>query len=354
MERGDQPLPIQTSPALTQQSSLDGIRPTQPIYTAEQRARYLRANRPNLGSREPSIRIRRSPSNNELANYNNNRSEGIDAADHANRRRSFSNPEDRMRRPGPQELSLARISTFDPSNLQAVAEEGPRHEQVVPERLAPPQSAGLRDSPSKASLRSWNARSVLGLNRAGNNEGNTPRRGRAGTAPSRQHVEYNPGMVDYLDVLDPEVSTLTTLTNVQNSLFVPDLGRFLNRRPTYTLSSRPTSTPTAPDTALPAKGAERATKEQGMEEAPGRLELERTTSLATITSRMSESRYAVLPHGASLEGWTDAEKEELNDHVRHLLHSKRAAFKRSMKGFWQYVRRREFFTLPMQHRSLSI
>lgn len=43
-----------------------------------------------------------------------------------------------------------------------------------------------------------------------------------------------------------------------------------------------------------------------------------------------------------LDGWTPAEKEELDDLVRHMLHSRRARFKRSMKGFLQYVRRREF------------
>ena len=37
-------------------------------------------------------------------------------------------------------------------------------------------------------------------------------------------------------MLDPEVQTLSTLTNVQNSLFVPNVGHWLNRRPTYNLS----------------------------------------------------------------------------------------------------------------------
>lgn len=64
----------------------------------------------------------------------------------------------------------------------------------------------------------------------------------------------------------------------------------------------------------------------------------------TISSKISETEdhYAVLPHGISLKGWSAAEKEELNDHVRHLLHSRRAAFKRSLKGFGQYVRRRKY------------
>ena len=56
---------------------------------------------------------------------------------------------------------------------------------------------------------------------------------------------------------------------------------------------------------------------------------------------MSESQYAVLPHGVSLAGWSQEDKDELNDHVRHLLHSRRAKFKRSMRGFGKYVRRRK-------------
>ena len=74
------------------------------------------------------------------------------------------------------------------------------------------------------------------------------------------------------------------------------------------------------------------------------MTLERRDSLdsvGTITSQVSESRYAVLPHGMSLNGWTEAEKQELNDHVRHLLHSRRAAFKRGWNGFKQYVKKRK-------------
>jgi len=72
-----------------------------------------------------------------------------------------------------------------------------------------------------------------------------------------------------------------------------------------------------------------------VEQRPG---LDRTFTIASHLSD-TEDHYAVLPHGLSLEGWSLAEKEELNDHVRHMLHSRRAAFKRGMKGFGQYVRR---------------
>jgi hypothetical protein len=88
------------------------------------------------------------------------------------------------------------------------------------------------------------------------------------------------------------------------------------------------------------KGSE--SKSEGPQEP---LPLARTS---TTTSTLSNSRYAVLPHGETLQGWTDEEKVELNDLVRHMLHSRRARFKRSMKGFWQYVHRREV-TLQIRH-----
>ena len=45
----------------------------------------------------------------------------------------------------------------------------------------------------------------------------------------------------------------------------------------------------------------------------------------------------MLPHGVSLEDWSDEDKAELDDHVRHLMHSRREGFKRSMRGFKQYL-----------------
>lgn len=63
--------------------------------------------------------------------------------------------------------------------------------------------------------------------------------------------------------------------------------------------------------------------------------------METITSNLSVSRFAVLPEGTTLDGWDPSDKWEINDHVRHMLHSRRSKFKRGMKGFWQYVQKRE-------------
>lgn len=150
--------------------------------------------------------------------------------------------------------------------------------------------------------------------------------------------------------LDPEVQTLSTLTNVQNSLFVPDLGPWINRRPTYVLSQREAA-PTGRRGRAATVAAERQEEQlpEPIEELPRfetGVETPRSEGVPatlrrsdTITSRLTDSHYAALPHGISLEDWTEEEKMELDDRVRHMLHSKRSRFKRTMKGFGQYVRR---------------
>ena len=67
----------------------------------------------------------------------------------------------------------------------------------------------------------------------------------------------------------------------------------------------------------------------------------RRQRLTSITSRLDDDHFAVLPHGEQLQGWSSEDVAELNDHVRHMLHSRREKFKRGMKGFWQYVRKRK-------------
>lgn len=195
-----------------------------------------------------------------------------------------------------------------------------------------------------------------------------------GSATTPQHgeesMDYTSGMVDVLDTLgmfcisksvssiltitDPEVATLTSLTNVQNSLFIPNLP-FLNRRPTYNLRRAPSETESLNEINRilgPARG------EQPEEQAPPRLRRTETegtfATVGTIDSQLSESRYAVLPEGASLDGWTKRDKAEVNDHVRHMLHSKRSKFKRTMRGFGQYVRRPLGFLVTLYATLITI
>jgi hypothetical protein len=167
----------------------------------------------------------------------------------------------------------------------------------------------------------------------------------ANATPPKDDVSanYSSGMVDVLDTIDPEVATLTSLTNMQNSLFIPNLP-WLNRRPTYDLRRRKSETESLEDinrVLQPAYAAQ--AKEQ---QAAPRLQRSpteaTTTTFMTIDSQLTESRFAVLPEDTDLSGWSTADKKEVNDHVRHMLHSRRSKMKRSLKGFGQYVRRRKY------------
>jgi hypothetical protein len=73
-----------------------------------------------------------------------------------------------------------------------------------------------------------------------------------------------------------------------------------------------------------------------------RPQLERSHSISSV---VTDSHYAVLPHGVSLEGWSEDDKAALDDHVRHMLHSKRSKFKHTMVAFGKYVSQRESETL---------
>lgn len=102
------------------------------------------------------------------------------------------------------------------------------------------------------------------------------------------------------------------------------MGGIVNRQPTYKLSERPGEVRTIDKIKAKLKNL-RSPEKRADEDTWKKPKLE----------------YAVLPDGERLEGWGPGEVEELDDLVRHQLHSRRAKFKRSMKGFGQYVRRRE-------------
>jgi hypothetical protein len=88
----------------------------------------------------------------------------------------------------------------------------------------------------------------------------------------------------------------------------------------------------------PESGPPSAAEEALDEERRAKAQRQRLTS---ITSKLDEAHYAVLPEGEKLQGWSPEDVVELNDHVRHMLHSRREKFKRGMKGFGQYVRKRK-------------
>lgn len=119
---------------------------------------------------------------------------------------------------------------------------------------------------------------------------------------------------------------------MQNSLFIPDLGGLINRMPTYTLTRRPSKLPEDQQLA-------QAPTEPAAAAAPPLQRPQLVRSLSSVFEK--DKQFAILPDGATLEGWSQTDIEELNDHVRHMLHSRRSKFKRAMKGFGQYVSKRK-------------
>jgi hypothetical protein len=348
--------------------------------------------------RQPSIRIRRSAAS-SLRSRADSQGEpfptfdgdytGNFANDSAGRPRSASQPErSHVTTPDP---TLARHSRRTPQiALPRLTEEGARPSMAelgLPgSPLSParslPDNLSEEDDPAAAhdyqqARKRMQKRSRVSRMWPNSLRRNTHVHGNADDAtvavPMDPHSqarnsdqdEYGEELVDWLDIIDPEVQTLSTLTNVQNSLFVPDLGNWINRRPTYVLSEHSINPQVA---QLPRQrrrlseaqhratelgqaqaqaqaqtpGQKQAQEQQGDHLAPNLQNEEIAPALqrsSTITSRLTESHYAALPHGESLEGWTAEEKWQLDDHVRHMLHSRRARWKRSLKGFGQYVRR---------------
>ncbi|KAL4874738.1 hypothetical protein BJY04DRAFT_175013 [Aspergillus karnatakaensis] len=238
------------------------------------------------------------------------------------RRRSSSEP-----RPGrwsaPNPAALPRLQPGEPMHTLMEESNSPGTAHAPPPNFVRPAPVPNQPKDNRGVLRrtSEAALNRFSRNRATTVSGTTP-------LPGTEVREYDPHIVDVLDVIDPEVSALTTLTNVQNSLFVPNLGSLLNRNQTYTLSPPPELESTSTD--------EEETKDdtKGLEPRPV---LERGVSSISAVLEEGEPRFAVLPDGINLRGWSYEDVEELNDHVRHMLHSRRSKFKRSMKGFGKYV-----------------
>ncbi|KAF2464126.1 uncharacterized protein BDR25DRAFT_346911 [Lindgomyces ingoldianus] len=280
-------------------------------YSSPQQQHVVASTATHTG-RRPSIRVRRQGVDPGMQTATNN-------VPRATRRRSSSEPDPAQSGPPQDDLEMRKHMTATP--LQTLHEEGPG--AITPQFLAVP-SARLLERPARPGA----ARNLSSINI----------RTRGHDAP-----EYEPQVVDMLDVIDPEVATLTTLNNVQNSLFIPNLGSFYRRQATYDLSQ--SSLDDSNEEIGVAQGypeVEQGNIDGGRRKAcPHSLSRRDTTAtISSVLTGLSEGHnYAVLPHGASLSGWTAEEKAALNDHVRHLLHSRCAKFRRSIRGFGRYVRK---------------
>jgi hypothetical protein len=118
------------------------------------------------------------------------------------------------------------------------------------------------------------------------------------------------------------------------------MGRLFNRRATYRISESDGEAGTIDKLKASLKRIASQGEEEG-DEKGGESRILGPKLKRKPVPALSNAQYAILPDGEMLEGWNQAEKEKLDDLVRHMLHSRRAKFKRAMKGFGQYVRRRK-------------
>ncbi|WPH04259.1 Hypothetical protein R9X50_00714800 [Acrodontium crateriforme] len=344
-------------------SSVPERRPNEPQQGVSGPQQRMMASRESMRPQQ-SIRIRRLPSSNSVVQVQRPTSRASSREDEpltrdveAGRRRSMSAPQHyNAAHLAPQDVDLSRQYTTEDQPMQTITEgeaapqshtvhvrvEYGRPQTVSPPPPSNPDGSDISRVASQTSAHPQ-SRSPPLRSRAGS------RRLRSNVALHQDPGDYDDNVVQLLDLIDPEVQTIGTLTNVQNSLFVPDLGGFINRRPTYDLSRRPTagaeSIPAPRSRAgtlrsRPTSRRQPKASGQTLDEPQGdAIEMHEPRRTFSLDSRMSDSRYAVLPHGVSLEGWTDEDIDELNDHVRHLLHSRREGVKRSWKGFRQYCKK---------------
>lgn len=215
---------------------------------------------------------------------------------------------------------------------------------------------------------------------------------------------YEDGVADYLDVVDPEISTLGVLSSVGHSIFVPNVPGLgfgsrttttdLARAPSVkrestakrTISRRGSVASSAGhgaagqgdegQTNRPTLGARlssvlslptRAAKGGLSSTLPTSLPTTTTTTASVLTSKPEKPSSASASASASLgQGLTEGElgvgvgegaessdshvakwasmdeleRNELDEHVRLLL-TKKEKFKRGMRGFGKFVRTRE-------------
>jgi hypothetical protein len=306
--------------------------------------------RPSLSSlRTPSIRLRRAASSFGPSDYQQDNELPSSPPPHnadatafrrltsRTRPRSASDPQFNLTVTSPHTNALSQTTSRDShlnlTQMPTVSEEPANSRYPRPVHIiADGSSPELQQNATVTASEALHGANLGQRSSAHENDGASF----AGSAPPQlQDMDMDSDMVDVLDVVDPEISTLTTLTNMQNSLVIPNLGRWISRRPVFSLTPQTTRVPRTP-TKVP-ESLNSPEKEQPEDQEPQ----QDLTHTSTISSTMNETHYAVLPRGKRLSGWTPGEKSELDDHVRHMLHSKRSKFKRSMKGFVQYIKKRK-------------
>lgn len=69
------------------------------------------------------------------------------------------------------------------------------------------------------------------------------------------------------------------------------------------------------------------------------MKVTRRTPLERMPSVLTDDHFAVRPSDTSLATWSDEDLADLDDYVRHMLHSRRSKVGRRFRAFVQYVRK---------------
>lgn len=192
------------------------------------------------------------------------------------------------------------------------------------------------------------------------------------------------GRITQLDVVDPEVGALSYLSNIQNSIFVPNIPALYDRRPTHNLpraarrraytvsnrgeqkqresiasaesSRRSDHMANAMEEGRPTDIPVRPTYTDGVKPSRTRSALSRMSSAVGFGPRKEEEEVEDTYDPEHIKEWSqmdEEERNELDEHVRLLL-TKKSKLKRGARGFWAFVKTRESTPLLFQLQLLTI
>ncbi|SNX87593.1 uncharacterized protein MEPE_06303 [Melanopsichium pennsylvanicum] len=176
------------------------------------------------------------------------------------------------------------------------------------------------------------------------------------SSANSQDLHHEDEVVDYLDVVDPEVATVTALQNVGNSIFFPPIPFLYNRRPTISLPT-PARRASLTPSGTPDYEPREEDIEMGMRPGPGHALDDQAAdedankrsgfgSIRRVASLVPGRKNKQVPptteeerrkHIKEWEEMDEQERNELDEHV-HLLLTKKAKFKRAARGFWRYIK----------------
>lgn len=164
-------------------------------------------------------------------------------------------------------------------------------------------------------------------------------------------------VADYLDVVDPEVGALGYLSNIGNSIFLPNIPALYDRRPTHNLpASRrrnmSISTVASQRRSSLASSLSRRSHDSNRASEEGRA----GSPEAAFKAMPTPKRPSVMTRMSSAVGWNrkeddeefvkhiknwrdmdEEERDELDEHVKMLL-TKKSKFKRGAKGFYAFTK----------------